>query len=358
MNNKKKFLVDLAYLIAVLALIYIGLKYVVPVIKPFIIGFIIAFLLKKPSIYLSKKTGISKENVGRIILALLYVAIVSIIIFGGNSAYEYINNLVTTTPKKYYYEIVNFVNTSFDSIKSVIDSDGGHLGGIIASMEKSVYSAINSISNSLVGSAAGYATTIPRKIVNLVFVIITSFFFTGDYDRIVKFILEQLPTKKRELILGIKKETIDTISNYLKAYGKIILITSIELIIGLLILRIKGAIWIGIVIAIIDIVPVLGTGTIMIPWAIFSFASGNYIRCLGLIIIYAVVTVIRQVMEPKIVSGSIGLHPILTLFGMFVGTKLFGFWGLFLLPISFTVIKNLNEKGYIHLYNKPEYKLN
>jgi predicted PurR-regulated permease PerM len=104
--------------------------------------------------------------------------------------------------------------------------------------------------------------------------------------------------------------------------------------------------------AIIDIIPVFGTGSVLIPWAIISFITGNYAQGIGLLVLYAVITVIRQVLEPKLVAGQLGLPPFLTLMAMYIGSQLFGVLGIFLLPLSIITIKALNDEGIIHLY-KP-----
>ena len=110
------------------------------------------------------------------------------------------------------------------------------------------------------------------------------------------------------------------------------------------------ALLIALLTAIVDILPVLGTGTVRIPWAAAMLILGNFPLGIGLLILYAIITVVRQMLEPRVVGKQIGLYPLVTLVCMFVGTYLFGFVGLFGLPIIATVLVQLNQSGDIHLF--------
>jgi len=128
------------------------------------------------------------------------------------------------------------------------------------------------------------------------------------------------------------------------------LITFIELAVGLSILRADGAIYIAALTAIIDIMPVLGTGAVVIPWSIFEFIKGNLTFAIGLAILYIVIMIVRNILEPKLVGKQIGLHPLIMLICMYVGVKVFGFIGLFVLPIIAAIMKYLYDNGKIHFF--------
>ena len=122
------------------------------------------------------------------------------------------------------------------------------------------------------------------------------------------------------------------------------LITFFEIFVGLSILGVNYSLLIAILIAVVDILPILGTGTILIPWALFSFVSGNVGLASGLLILYGVVLIIRQLVEPKIVGGSIGLHPLATLAAVYIGIRFVGFTGIFIGPIVALCIKGFSEE--------------
>ena len=129
----------------------------------------------------------------------------------------------------------------------------------------------------------------------------------------------------------------------------IITITFIELSIGLSIVRVENAITIALLIACVDILPVLGTGGIVIPWIFIELFKGNIPLAIGLTIIYVTITVVRNIIEPKIVGQQVGLHPIIMLVCIFIGARLFGFLGIFALPIMVIILKNLNDTGKIKI---------
>ena len=107
---------------------------------------------------------------------------------------------------------------------------------------------------------------------------------------------------------------------------------------------------IAFLISVFDVLPVLGTGGIMIPWTILTALQGNYPLSAGLLTVYLIITVIRNIIEPKIVGSQIGLHPVVTLSSMFVGAQLFGVLGLFGFPIGLSLLRHLNDNGTLRVY--------
>ncbi|MEI3147502.1 MAG: AI-2E family transporter [Merdibacter sp.] len=127
-------------------------------------------------------------------------------------------------------------------------------------------------------------------------------------------------------------------------------ITFVELCIGLSVLGVDNSITISFLIALFDVLPVFGTGGIMIPWIIISLLMQDIKLAVGLTIVYLIITLIRNIIEPRIVGEQIGLRPLLMLLSMYLGIRFFGFLGLFLLPATLLQIKELNEKGILHIY--------
>ena len=135
----------------------------------------------------------------------------------------------------------------------------------------------------------------------------------------------------------------------IRSYIIIMSITFVELSIGLSIIKIDYAILIALCIAIFDILPVLGTGGVMIPWTVISIVLGNYWLALKLFILYVIITIVRNIIEPKIVGSQLGLHPIVTLSSMFAGLQVLGGLGLFGFPIGLSLLVHLNKKGVIQI---------
>ena len=142
----------------------------------------------------------------------------------------------------------------------------------------------------------------------------------------------------------------ENILKMLRGYLIIMCITFCELAVGLAVIRVKYAVAIALVIAVFDILPVLGTGGIMIPWVIIECIAGNWIRALSLFIVYAIITVIRNVIEPKIIGRQVGIPAIVTLLSMYLGLQIFGVLGMFAFPILIIIIMKLQENNLVHIW--------
>jgi sporulation integral membrane protein YtvI len=153
--------------------------------------------------------------------------------------------------------------------------------------------------------------------------------------------MNQLPESWISRVLKIKKDLFVAIFGYIKAALIIMAITFTELLIGLSIIGVEYPLMLAFLIAIIDALPVLGTGGILIPWSLYSFVTGDIRMGISLIALYLVVLVIRQIVEPKVVGQQIGVYPLLTLLAMYIGLKMIGFAGLILGPITFLLIRNI-----------------
>jgi len=223
------------------------------------------------------------------------------------------------------------------------------LGGLLSKFNFSMLSA----------PASGVWSTakqIPTVIISIVVGIVACCFMTADYDRISNFIKRQFPMEKRVALSTTKGLFYSTMGKLFKSYLTIIAITAIEVIIGLNVLRLIGVYQseyifsIAITVALVDIIPIMGTGTILVPWALYCFLAGNIGQGIGIAVMYAVITVIRQVIEPKLVAANLGLPPIVTIIGMFIGLQLFGFIGLFIVPLVIIMLKLLNDQGIVHIW--------
>ena len=137
---------------------------------------------------------------------------------------------------------------------------------------------------------------------------------------------------------------LDNIFKILKAYGTIIIITFTELLIGFWILRINNSALLALMIAIMDILPIVGVGTALIPWFLIEIIMGQYWLGLGLLVIYVIITIVRNIIEPRLVGTNLGLPPLVTLIGMIVGLGLAGLVGMIGLPLLFAFIIYLKNK--------------
>ena len=350
LEKQKSFLIQTAFWAVVLVFGIAVIKIGGVLLFPFLLGFLIAFLLKMPINFACEKMKINRKLVSIVLLVLFYLTLGCVVIVAGDRIISEIRQLIYQLPQKYTTEVEPVLNIAIEKIQTMFFNVFGNVKGNFSNLPNNIASIVTSISRNALITTTDLAAKIPSFFLNTLLMIISSFFFTLDYHKITAAIFRQFSPKVQELIIAIKNSVVVTIGNYLKAYSIIILCTTIELFIGLSLLRVENAFILALLIALIDILPVLGTGIVLIPWAVIGFIAGNTKKAVGLLILYFIILIVRQILEPKVVGNQVGLPSILILISMYAGVKLFGAIGIFLLPILLTIVKNLNDAGTIHLF--------
>ena len=181
---------------------------------------------------------------------------------------------------------------------------------------------------------------------------LATFFISKDWYKFKATLKTILPQKVRTSGQKISEELKKALLGFIRAQATLISITTTIVLIGLLILRVDYAITIALLIGLVDILPYLGTGLVFVPWIIYLAFSGSLPLAIGLGVLYLIVLIQRQVMEPKVLSSSIGLDPLATLISLFIGYKLLGFLGLAAGPVALVILRTLHSAGvYEDLWN-------
>lgn len=349
-EKQKAFILRVVYIVFILGLGYIAIKYVLPLLMPFVIGLIIASLFRKLIDYIEKKTHIKRSFVSIIILIIFYGILVMLLTMIGAKVFTFLKDVFSQLPDLYRYtiepaldKITNNLIEQFPDIKTFVEE-------FTLNISDTLFSFVKNASSTVISTITGLAGRIPSLIIKLIFTIVSSFFFTIDYYKISDFLIRQFKDDRKQMVIKLKDNGIGTIAKFIKAYSAIISITFLELSTGFWILGIPNPFLFGAMIAFIDILPILGTGAVLLPWAIIALILGNTKIGIGMFILYIIITAVRQAIEPRIVGQQIGLHPIITLILMYVGAQLMGVLGLLLLPVIATIIKTLNDEGTIHVF--------
>ena len=356
-EKKKKFIVDVTYLALVLALGYLALKYALPLLMPFVLAFVIAYVLRRPIRFLSRVVHVPKGLVAVLLVVLTYGVIGLLLALAGIRITATITSLVQQIPSFYYSHILPALTELFTWLEELLAKLDPSLMSALQELQTQLidmlWQLVSSFSGLLLGGvslATSLATSLPGFLIRMLLMVISTFFITIDYEKIVRFCLGCLRGNTRRVVLQIKAYVVGTLFVCIRSYALIMCITFVELSIGLSIIGIERAMLVALLIAIFDILPVLGTGGIMIPWVILSALGGDLPQALALLVLYVIITVIRNIIEPRIVGAQIGLHPVLTLMSMFAGNHLFGIVGLFGLPILLSLLRYLNDNGTISLF--------
>ncbi len=182
---------------------------------------------------------------------------------------------------------------------------------------------------------------LPAVLLFLLVTLIACFYFSVEYETVLKSVWGVLPQKWQEKMPRICHRARVGAGQYLRAYCLLFLITFGELLLGFAILRVNFVFLLALLVAFLDFLPIFGVGTVLLPWAVFSLVTGSTVLGIGLLILYAIITIVRQVIEPHIVGKSLGLHPILMLVALYAGLRIFGIIGFFAGPAIALTVKVL-----------------
>ena len=353
-DEKKKFIVNIFFIITVFAVVYFIFKYAITWVMPFIIGFLIAFALKPTTEFITKFTGIKRKGVSIIVVGMFYFVIVVIVWFLISFLWNQTAELIKEMPNLYFDKIepLFFSVNSWvvENAQLISPQFADTLSNIIVSGLQYLATVVRNLSIYLVSAVTSVISNLPLYLISVIFTIVLSVFISVDYKNITSFIKRQFPDKFNATFLEARIFLSGTLLKMIKAYAIILSITFIEMLIGLSILKAKYALPIAAIVAVLDILPLIGTGGIIIPWAIIELILKNYNLGFGLIALYVFITVVRNTIEPRIVGHQIGLHPIITITAMYAGLRLFGFVGFICAPVIAILIKYLNDTGKIVIY--------
>ncbi len=289
-----------------------------------------------------------------LILLIFYATIGTLLALGVVKLTVLIGDFSGRLPTIYSENIEPFIAGIFEWVNGIISRIDGQgvsefsedLVSLFEGVKTSLGTAVSDISVRLLSKISGFVAAIPGFIIELFFSVISSFFFIADYENILGILKSRLPKKAVGVMSDMRDKFFVTVVKYLRSYALIMLITFSELFFGLSVIGTKNAAVYAFLISLLDILPAIGTGIVIIPWAVIDFLQSNTVHGIGLIILWTAITVIRNIIEPRIVGRQVGLHPLVTLMAMFVGTKLFGFFGLLLLPVGLSIaVSVIRERG-------------
>ncbi len=358
MQTEKKFafIINVCYMGILLAFFVVGVKYFLPMLAPFVLAFAIAYVLRRPTRLICRKFPLKEKQVSLALVLAFYVAIGFLISQLAVHAISWVEDLILNLPHLYSEHLEPALSDTFLSFEAMALQADESLFALIQDYDEEflswMASFISSISTRAVSAASGLAAAIPGLFIELVLMIISTFFIAADYPILKAFCLRQMGDKSAALFMQIKSYVVGTLFVCIGSYFIIATLTFVELSIGLNILGLKHPYLIAFCIAIFDILPVLGTGGIMIPWSVISLLRGQIPMGVGLLLIYVVITVIRNIVEPKFVGSQLGLHPVVTLASMTAGAHMFGVVGLFGFPIVLSLLGYLNDCGAIHILKR------
>lgn len=347
MEKKQNFIVNIIFYGLIIVLLWAACKYVLPVLTPFIVAFVIASLIRIPVKRLYGSSEVKNKLISVITCVIFFAVIFSILMVVSINLYHTVSEFLISIPMIYQNDIVPALSLVYDLIEESLTSmDAGiaaEIDDVFRESLNSVGEYIKNFSVNAVKVLSGSLVEIPGFIIKLVITIISTFFCMIDYDKIINLFVKLIPSGKKETVVNLVEYYKSTLMIYIKSYSLLFLLTYVELAIGFTIMRIPYAPLIGLLVAIFDILPILGVGGILLPWAVILLIMKEIPMGIGMLILYLVITFIRNTTEPRLVGKQIGLHPLATLIFMYLGLRFLGFLGMFLFPVTLAVFVNMKN---------------
>ena len=360
MNLNIPLIKKICYLIFISLIFFIFLKLFVFYI-PFVVAYIISKLLNPVIIKLTKKFNLNRKISSIIVLTAFFLITGLVVIFGVSKILEESN---------FFLSMINTYIEKINDFISKIENENKLFGNyfISDSMKNIIIRNINEYFNNLGDSLKNIVTnlittlkSIPIYFINIIITVLAIYFILSDRFSILDKLEFQFTRKFISKIRSKLDNILNTLFDYLKAEIILVFISFIIVLIGLYIFKLLGMnikypFLMAILIGLIDALPILGAGTIMVPWSIILFIEKD--TSLGFLILglFILILCVKQILEPKIVSNKIGVHPIFTLISMYTGFKVKGIIGIILGPIMLIVLKeifeNLLDQGLVNYLNE------
>lgn len=324
--------------------IYLAFKLAV-FYMPFLIAFIISLLIEPLIKFVNKRTSLTRKTSAILVLVMVSVLLIGLIIWGVTALIQETTNLLQSLNQYIemaYNQIQNIIqNINFEKLKIPAE-----VTGII---QNSLWDFIGTVSawvKNFLTSMMSFLTEIPTIAIYVGICFVAIYFICTDKLYMIDQLEHHLPREWVKRIGKHIRELIASLGAYLKAEMTLVLISFVVSLIGLYILKFSGLnisypLLAALAIGFVDALPILGSGTAMIPWAVISAASGDITLAIAILALWIIMSVIRQFAEPRVVSHHIGIHPIFTLIAMYTGFKAIGVLGMFIGPIVLIILKNI-----------------
>lgn len=350
MKKYCKALVNLAVAVVTLILVIYLLPKVVIFFLPFVIGWVIAMIAGPLVRFFEEKLKLRRRAGSAFVIIVVIALVITVIYLVGSNLVDQIMGLINDLPSMWKSLEADFMDIGKrlsvfytklpldvqESISSITEEAGAYIGDLLGHISTPTIAAVGNI-----------AKRVPSVIIGIIMCLLSSYFFVADREHISYWCHKHMPVVVMERYAMIKRSLVKSVGGYFKAQLKIEVWMYLLLVIGLSILKVDYVLLIAFGIAILDLLPFFGTGTVMVPWAIIKILSGDYSVAIGLLIIWGVGQLARQIIQPKIVGDSVGVPPIPTLFLLFIGYKLGGVVGMILaVPVGLLLYTMYQEGAF------------
>jgi sporulation integral membrane protein YtvI len=347
MNNPKfityiKILTNFIVYVIIIALLFLVLPKLLKFFLPFVIGWIVSMIANPMVRFLEKKVKLLRKHSSAIIIIFVIALIVGAGALIITAIIREAKELIGDWPEIERSLTERFNDTNLyihkitaslpEGFRNTIDNAIGGLGDSLLKYMKNI--PLPTMSN-----AGDFVNDIAEGFLMIIVTILSAYFFAACREELITGLQKRLPESAVNYWRLVYGNFISAFGGYFKAQFKIMLILVVIMFAGFEILQVGYSFLIAFGIALLDVLPVFGTGAVLWPWALIEMISGNYIRAIGFVVIYLICQIVKQVLQPKMVGDSIGMHPLLALLSMFIGYRLYGVLGMIIfIPIGMVLV--------------------
>lgn len=338
--------------LALAALLILFFRYLVPpllrLFMPFVLALVVAWLLNPLIKGLQKRLGLSRGVISLLLILLGFAAVGGVLFGLGYSLFSEVSSLLDNWQGIWQslQDGITAVGDALEKLLAYLPSEMEHF--VNENMDRLTTALNNWVSAVMpaIGARAGnFAMSIPAFVVALIVFIMGAYFITADYPHYRFLVTDRMPSGVRDFFSHVKHTALGAFAGYVRAEVIISIGVFAILLVGFLLIRQPYAVLLALLLAVLDFIPIIGSGTVMVPWAILDLMTGNWFHAVGLMVVWGIICVFRRVAEPKAVGSQTGLSPILSLVSMYVGMQLAGVLGMILGPVLFLVILNVCRTG-------------
>lgn len=343
-----KILVNL--LVAALVIVFLCVIFpkLITFFMPFVVGWIISMIANPLVRLLEKKLKIVRKHGSMMIIIAVLAVVILLGYLGVSKLVAETGNLIENLPQIYENWQSDFqeIGENLEIVYNRLPRDTQlHIEQLTSNLSGYLSGLVQTIGEPTVAATGNFVKNVPSALIAVIMCILSAYFFTAERHEILQGLRKYVPGEIWDRVSSVITELKRVVGGYFKAQFKIMGVVYVILLIGLLIMRVGYSPLVAFVVAFLDALPFFGTGTVLIPWAVIKLLSADYEIAVGLVILYAVTQIVRQVIQPKIVGDTIGMNPLATLIFMYIGYKISSVIGMIIaVPVGMIVI-NLYQAG-------------
>lgn len=336
-------------LLAVWLIVRVGLP-LVHLLMPFVAALVLAWLLNPVIRFLQKKLG-WKRNVLSLILVLVCIFVVGVLAAG--LVYSLVSQVASFLQNwqplwsDTMYALSSITETLEEFLKPLPAETYAQLSGLLERGVEWLGSVVPQLLTRAAGSAGNVALSLPSWAIGFVIFLMASYFISSDYPHLRYKAAQGVPEEFRGFLRDVKGVAVDAFGGYVKAELILSSVIFLILLVGFFIMGEPYALLLAFILGVMDFIPIIGSGTAMVPWAVIDVVLGSYRHAIGLMVVWGIIAVFRRVAEPKVVGDQTGLSPIASLVSIYVGMRLAGVAGMILGPVVCLVALSILRGGVL-----------